>query len=230
MKLRLDLGIYLRAIPLLAQHPSILALPILGAVGTLLIDQLARLTTDPLGGAGLGLWQYLEQLLVGFCFAGAILGASNVLRKRAGGFDAVWIELRAKTGAVLLAVMGFLFITYAAQYIGSMLFAGLGLPLELATMLFLIYTIPAAIIGGYPAQLALSASIHAVRKNLLAAIILAAVFVVTYVWIPPIIFAWLVGVLPIPSALYAFGPALISAIALAYLAFPFAAIYDDVSY
>lgn len=230
MKLRLDLGIYLRAFPLLVRNPSIMALPILAAFSTLVLDQLARLTTDPLGGAGLGIWSILEQLLFGFCFAGAILGASNILRKRPGGFDAMWIELRTKTGAVLLAVVGFYFIVNVAVYIGGSITPILGLILQLVAAFFLIYTIPAAAIGGYPGAPALSASIRCVRANFLSAAILATVFIIVYAVLPPLFLAWLATTVAIPSALYAFVPAIIQAIFIAYLAFPFAATYDDVAF
>jgi hypothetical protein len=100
--------------------------------------------------------------------------------------------------------------------------------LQLLVAFFLIYTIPAAAIGGMPGNLAIGASIRAVRTNVLGAAVLAIVFVLLWIWLPDFIvnrFALGFGVIG-----YELARAGIKAIVLAYLAFPFAKQYDDVAF
>ena len=84
----------------------------------------------------------------------------------------------------LFAAIGFQFVVWAASYIGSFVGA-LGLILGVVAALFLIYTIPAASIGGIPGTLALSRSVRAVRSAPIASLIFALVFfVIWYVAVP----------------------------------------------
>ncbi|MEO6835290.1 MAG: hypothetical protein ABI231_05215, partial [Candidatus Tumulicola sp.] len=79
---RLDLGMYVRAIPLLVRHLSILAVPLLAAVVDVLVQQITPFFTDPLGGAGAGLFGMLVQLVYLWAFGVAIVQASNIWRDR----------------------------------------------------------------------------------------------------------------------------------------------------
>src|SRR5580693_8716680 len=116
---RLDLGMYVRAVPLLFRHLSILAVPLLAAVVDVLIDQLSPLLTNAVGGAGAGIFLMLVQLVYLWAFGVAIIQASNIWRGRRGSFDEAWDESRAKFGGLLLAAIGFQFVVWAASYIGS---------------------------------------------------------------------------------------------------------------
>ncbi|MGA8576965.1 MAG: hypothetical protein WB609_14935 [Candidatus Cybelea sp.] len=223
----IDLLMYVRAVPLLLRHPSILVMPLLAAVVDLLLTQLSYLFTDPTGGAGSGLFQLLVQLVYLWAFGITIIQASNIWRQRRGTFDEAWEEGRAKFGAIALAAIGFQFVVWAASYIGSF-FGVVSLALGAIAALFMIYAIPAAAIGGMPGSLALSASIRGVRAQPLGSLILALVFFV--VWdiavpleIPPL----LVHLSPIGGSLVM---AAARALALAYLAFPFAKQYEDVAF
>jgi hypothetical protein len=103
-----------------------------------------------------------------------------------------------------------------------------GLALGAIAAFFLIYTIPAAAIGGMPGSLALAASFRAVRESVLGSIVLAVVFfAVYYIAVPYALPFLLVHLPPLGGQLVM---ALARALALGYLAFPFAKQYDDAAF
>jgi hypothetical protein len=220
-----DFMMYVRAVPMLFRHLSILGMPVLaGVIDWALNDKLAPLLTDAVGDAGAGIFNTIAQIVYLFAFGVAVIQASNAWRGRKATFDEAWEEGRRKAGGILMASIGYVFVLSIAGYIGSILGSTIGLFLELAAAFFLIYTIPAAAIGGLPSQLALSGSISAVRSNVFGAAVLAVVFVALWIVLPIFV---------------RFGPSLdvnliataaMRAIALAYLAFPFAKQYDDVAF
>jgi hypothetical protein len=220
-----DLTIYFKAFGLLARHPSIFVLPLLAAVVDLLMTQLSYLFTDPVGGSGAGIFQMLTQLVYLWAFGVTIIQANAVWRGRRGAFDEAWEEGRAKFGGILFAAIGFQFVVWAASYIGSF-FGALGLVLGAAAAFFLIYTIPAASIGGIPGTLALSQSARAVRSAPIASLILALVFFAIWYLAVPIGLPYLL--IHVSPTIWSFVSAGARAIALAYLAFPFSRKYDDV--
>lgn len=223
-----NLAIYGQAFVYLVRNPSILALPLLAAIIDMFVSYWSTLFTDPLGGAGAGLFQFAIQIVYLFAFGGAVIQANNIARGHRGGFDEAWEETRRKAGGILLAAVGFQFVTFAAAYIGQFLGVGLlSLALQLIAYFFLILTIPAAAIGGLPGGLALSGSIRAVRANWPACIVLAVVFVALWIFAPQYLLIPLApyGVIPTMIGIAAF-----RAIALAYLAFPFAVTYDETAF
>ncbi len=226
---RVDLGMYAQAVPQLARHPSIFVMPLLAAVVDLLIQQISPFFTNAVGGAGSFLFGIIVNLVYGFCFGVAVIAANNVWRGRRAGFDEAWEEGRLKAGGILIATIGFYFLIYVAQYAGQLIGSTiLQLVLEVVVAFFLIYTIPAAAIGGMPGNLAIGASFRAVRENLLGAAILAIVFVVLWIWLPYFVVAQVGANLGVVG--YELVLAAIKAIVLAYLAFPFAKQYDDVAF
>jgi len=219
---------YGQAIPALFKHPSILAVPLLAAVMAVLINAaVAPLMTNAIGGVGAGLFNIIVQLIYLWAFGIAIIQASHIWRGRRGSFDEAWEEGRSKFGGILLAAVGFQFVIWAASYIGSFFGGILGIVLGVVAAFFLIYTIPAAAIGGMPGSLAISASIRAVRANVVGSIVLAIVFVGLWL-IGPIYLPYAIGGLS--QVLYSLVMAAYEAIVLAYLAFPFAKQYDDVAF
>lgn len=223
-----DIAMYARAVPLLVRHLSILAVPLLAAVVDVLVDQVTPLLTDAVGNAGAGILTLLVQLLYLWAFGVAIVQASNIWRGRRGSFDEAWDEARAKFGSIALAAVGFQFIVWAASYAGSLLGSVGGLALGAVAAFFLIYTMPAAAIGGMPGSLALAASIRGVRANVAASIVLAIVFFAIWYVLVPIGLPYLLErVTPLEWQLVM---AAARALALAYLAFPFAKQYDDVAF
>ena len=226
---RVDFGMYAQAVPQLARHPSIFVMPLLAAVVDLLIQQISPFFTNAVGGAGSFLFGIIVNLVYGFCFGVAVIAANNVWRGRRTGFDEAWEEGRLKAGGILIATIGFYFLIYVAQYAGQLIGSTiLQLVLEVVVAFFLIYTIPAAAIGGMPGNLAIGASFRAVRENLLGAGILAIVFVVLWIWLPYFVVAQVGANLGVVG--YELVLAAIKAIVLAYLAFPFAKQYDDVAF
>jgi len=218
---------YLQAVPLLVRHPSIFVMPLLAAVVELLLTQISYLFTDAVGGAGSGIFQLLVQLVYLWAFGIAIIQASNIWRRHRGTFDEAWEEGRAKFGAIALAAIGFQFVVWAASYIGSFL-GSLGLVLGAVAAFFLIYTIPSAAIGGMPGSLALSSSIRGVRAQPVASLILAIVFFAVWYVAVPLALPYLL--VHVSATIWSFVTAGARALALGYLAFPFAKQYDEVAF
>ncbi len=220
---------YLKAVPLLLRHPTVLVMPLLAAVVDLLVSQITPYFTDPLGGLGGFIFAIVVQLVYGFCFGVALIGANNVWRNRRASFDEAWEEGRSKAGGILIATIGFYFLVYAAGYIGSFLGGGiLQIVLQLIVAFFLIYVIPAAAIGGMPGNFAIGASFRAVRENVLGAAVLAVAFVLLWIEVPSFIMLHLGQGLSVVT--YQLVLAAIRALMLGYLAFPFAKQYDDVAF
>ena len=227
MRRRIDLAMYARAVPLLVRHPSVLVTPLLAAVVDLLLSQVSYLFTDPLGGAGAGLFQILIQLIYLCAFGVSIIQANNIWRGLRGSFDEAWEEGRVQFGGIALGAIGFQFVVWAASYIGSFL-GSFGLILGAVAAFFLIFTIPAASIGGTPGSLAISASIRAVRAEPIGALILAVVFVAIWYVAVPIGLPYLL--VHLSATVGSIVAAVARAIALGYLAFPFAKQYDDIAF
>jgi hypothetical protein len=224
---RVDLSMYFRAIPMLLSKPSILAMPVLAGVIAWGIAEVTPLLTDAVGGAGSGIFSSIAQIIYLYAFGIAVIQASNAWRGRRATFDEAWEEGKRKSGGILMAALGFLFIIWVAAYIGSILGSIAGIFLELVASFFLIYTIPAAAIGGLPGQLALSGSINAVKSNVPGAAVLAIVFVAIWVVLPNYIAIMPLGGNFAVNNLIVAG---IHALLLGYLAFPFAKQYDDVAF
>lgn len=218
---------YAQAIPLLLRHPSVFVMPLLAAVVDLLLSQLSYLFTDPLGGAGAGLFQIVISLVYLWAFGVTIIAANNIWCRRRGTFDEAWDEGRTKFGGIALAAIGFQFVVWAASYIGSFV-GSFGLVLGALAAFFLIFTIPAAAIGGMPGSLAISASIRAVRAEPIGALILAVVFFAVWYVALPLALPYLL--IHVSATIGSFVTAAARAIALAYLAFPFAKQYDDIAF
>ncbi|HVA28910.1 MAG TPA: hypothetical protein VNF68_12075 [Candidatus Baltobacteraceae bacterium] len=204
-------------------------MPLLAAVIDMAVQYGQGFFTDAVGGLGNGLFAMIVQIVYLFAFGIATIQANNIARGYKATFDDAWEEGRRKAGGILLAAVGFQFMTQVAAYIGSILGLGfIAIVLELAAYFFLIYTIPAASIGGLPGGLALSGSIRAVRSNVVASVILAVAFVALFVYLPNFVVINLgaqLGVLGSSLAL-----AGMRALVLAYLAFPFASTYDDIAF
>lgn len=223
-----NLAIYGQALVHLVRHPSILALPLAAAVIDMFVSYWSGLFTDPLGGMGAGLFAFVVQIVYLFAFGGAVIQANNIARGYRAGFDDAWEETRRKAGGILLAAIGFQFVTWVAGYIGAFLGVPLlSIVLQLVAYFFLILTIPAASIGGLPGALALSGSIRAVRANWPACVVLAIVFIALWVFAPQYV---LIPLAPYGVLVTTIGIAIFRAIVLAYMAFPFAVTYDETAF
>lgn len=232
---RIDFAMYWQALIKLATHPAILVVPLLAALIDILVGSTSRFLTDPLGGFAQGLFQFIVQIVYLFAFGIAVIYASNIWRERRASFDSAWEEGAKKAGGIVMAAIGFQFITYVAAYIGSILGTFGQIALQLIAYFFLILTMPAAAIGGLPGALAISGSIRAVRANVLGSLVLAIVFIALWVYLPIALSSHIVNALALVPPGYAVIAynliiALIHAIVLGYLAFPFAKQYDETAF
>jgi hypothetical protein len=231
-----DLLMYLRALGLLVRNPSIIVIPLLMAVIGVLLAQVSGVSGGGafLGGVTGGIASFIQLLLELFGFGTACIIADAAWRNGRASFDASWEEARRKGGEILVAALGFTFVLYVAQYAGSLV-GVFGLIVVAAAIFFLLYTIPAAAIGGVPGGAALQVSIDRARSNPLPTIITAVVAVAALLYIP-IGVASLLALLvaPVTFASYTLVVALIGAVAqaitIAYLALIVTKTYTDISF
>jgi len=221
-----DLSIYARGAAILVRNPVILVFPLLAALLEIGLQFLRGPVFDPVGGMDFGLFGLVGRLIDGFAFGLALIAAESAWRSAHVNAAAAWDEGKAKAGNILLATIGLSLLMYVASTIGGYL-SLVGLLLPAIAFFFLIYTIPAAAIGGVPGGAALSASIERVRRNYVATAVLAVVSIVLY--------GYVVGLLaPYVSlargGLAPFVLALVQAIVVAYLAVVTARQYDEVAF
>ena len=220
---------YLQAIPLLLRNPSLILAPLFTGVLGVLVQEFSAPApgNDPLSGLTGGILQLLIFLFNCFGLAISVIIAEAVWRRGKGSFEDGWEEGRRKAGDIFMAALGLNFIVYIGLQLGSFINAWLGEALFLLAFFFLIYTIPAAAIGGIPGMMALNTSIERVRENYPMAIGLAICFIVLY---------WGVGTILVPLYTVQFGlvsfliAALVRAIVLGYFALVLARAYDQVAF
>ena len=222
-----DLSIYAKGLALLARNPLIIVFPLLAGALEIALGFLRGPLFDPLGGNDFGLFGLLTNLIEGFAFGLAIIAAETAWRNRKPTLALTWDEGTRKAGAILLATVGFFFMLFVAAMFGSYLGSAVGNLLQLVALYFLIYTIPAAAIGGIPGGAALSASVERVRGNYVGAAVLAIVTVLLYSYFVP----WVGVYLTLPLGTWApYGIILLRAIVIGYLGVVFARQYDDVGF
>ena len=178
-----DLSVYAKALPLFVRNPAIVAVPLLMAV----IGVFLQLTMNTSYGAGaLGgltgqLALFIRILLELFGLGAACIIADDAWRHGRASFEKGWAEARVRGGDILFAALGFTLLLSVAQYAGSLI-GPLALALTVLVVVFLIWTIPAAAIGGVPGGAAIQVSIDRVRGAPLPAVI-AAIVSVLVLWI-----------------------------------------------
>jgi hypothetical protein len=230
----LDLLMYVRALGLLVRNPSIIVVPLLMGVVGVFVGQVGG---DPGGVGGIlgGITALLILLLKMFAFGAACILADMAWRR--GGrasFDEGWNEARRKGGDILTAALGFTFVLYIAQFAGSLV--GPIAPILLAVALyFLIYTIPAAAVGGVPGGAALQVSIERARYNPLPTIVVAVVSVAAFLYLDVLfapLFVWVMAPLSFASIglLSALFGAIVQSIAVAYIALIVTKTFADISF
>lgn len=226
-----DLLIYLRAIPLIARTPSVLAGPLLGAVVAIVLNQVSLYATAQIGYLGASILTWIADIFFSYTFAIAIIQADALQRGMRGTFDGAWEEARRKAGGIIVAAIGFWFLIYIAIDIGALVGSTVVLVvLELLAAFFLIYVIPASAIGGLPGTLAIGGSYRAAVADVVGTAVLASAFVVFFLLLPPYIVTLVAASVPLTNTEGTLIVAFLQAIALGYLAFPFAKQYADVAY
>jgi hypothetical protein len=189
----LDLSIYLQGLVNLARNPVVVVPPLLMSVICAALGMMAGGGSDPLSSATGGILSLIESLLRFFGLGVAIIIGDQTWRRSRASFEDGWAEGRRKTGDILLATIGLTFCLFIAGLTGN--FLGPVSYLVVAVVVyFLIYTIPAAAIGGVPGGAALQSSIEAVRAAPIPALVLAIVslilfFVLEILVIPELSFA-----------------------------------------
>lgn len=162
----IDLGIYAAALPLLVRNPAIIVVPLLMLIVGVLIGQLF-----PGGGLG-GFAALFTTLLSLFGLGAACIMADDAWRHGRASFESGWSDARRRAGDIFMAALGVTLLLTVAQFVGSLL-GPLALLLVAAVAIFLIWTVPAAAIGGIPGGAAIQVSIDRVRSTPLPAAIAA---------------------------------------------------------
>ncbi len=231
-----DLSVYVKAVPLLLRNPAIIVVPLLMAV----IGVLLTLVMVPYGGGGgingltAGLASFITWLLEFFGIGAACIMADDAWRHGRASFDNGWTEARRRGGDILYAAIGVIFVLFVAGYAGTLI-GPLAIALTVLAVVFLVWTIPAAAIGGVPGAAAIQVSIERVRGNPLAAVVVAIVSFALIVLAVPYAGAYLGGLLLpligsgsiIPLLLL---QALLQAIAGGYIALILAKTYADAAF
>jgi len=176
----IDLGVYVRAIPLLVRNPAIVVVPLLMAVVGVLIG----LVLTPSGGglvgsATSGIGGLIVVLLRFFGVGTACIIADEAWRRGRASFDNGWTEARRRGGDILYASLGITFLFWLLQY-ASTLIGLVAILLTAVAVYFLIWAIPAAAVGGIRGGDAIQVSIDRVRANPLPAAIAAVVTVFVF--------------------------------------------------
>ena len=216
------------AIPLLFRNPALLLAPLFTGVLGVLLEQFggASPSNDVLSSLSGSIMQLLVFLFDCFGLAISVIIADRVWRSGKGSFEEGWEEGRRKAGDIFVAALGLNFLIYIALQLGSFISACVGEALFLIAFFFLIYTIPAAAIGGVPGMMALNTSIERVRANYPVAIALAVCFILLY-WAAGIVVRFFTVDFGVTSLLLT---ALVHAIALGYFSLVLARAYDSVSF
>lgn len=226
------LKLYLDALPLLLRSPALLLAPLFTGVLGVLVEMFSApsLGGDALSGLSAGILSLLIFLFNCFGLGISVIIADNIWRTGKGSFEDGWEQGRRKAGDIFMASLGLNFIVYVALQIGSFISPILGEALFVIAFFFLIYTIPAAAIGGIPGFMSLNTSIERVREDYVPAIGLAVFFVLFY---------WGLGTVLIPSYAINFGmsptvsfliAAAFRAIVLGYFALVLARSYTNVAF
>jgi hypothetical protein len=229
-----DLSIYWSALPLLVRNPSIVVVPLLMAVIGVLLARIFPIGASSLGGLTGGLVWLLTVLLILFGLGTACVIADDAWRHSRASFDRDWTEARRRAPEILFAALGVTFVIGIAQYVATFLGGMLALILTAIAAFFLIWTIPAAAIGGVPGGAALQVSIDRVRSNPLSAAIAAIVTIVLTVILAPLgkfwIESWLAPYTPGMSVGGELIGAVLEAIAISYSALIITKSYADAAF
>ena len=232
----IDLGTYVRALPLLVRTPSLIVIPLMAAVISILLGQvLAPLGSGASGQTMLGLASFVQQILELFGLGAACVIADDAWRHGRASFEHGWTEARRRGADLLMAAFGLTFVLSLASYAGLLFGSVIALALGVLIVVLFVWTMPAAAVGGIPGAAALSASVERVRANPVPAVICALIAIVLLVFVVPLAGEYLVVAAepvlganaPIAGRLI---DALLQAIAVAYLALILTKTYADAAF
>lgn len=229
-----DLSVYAKAVPLLVRNPAIIVVPLLMAVIGVLLQLTLRTSS---GGGALGgltgqLASFIAILLELFGLGAACIIADDAWRHGRASFEKGWAEARSRGGDILFAALGFTLLLSVAQYAGSLI-GSLAVALLVIVVVFLIWTIPAAAIGGVPGGAAIQVSIDRVRGAPLPAVIAAVVTVALLGIGVPVLSAYLSIWIPLlytSTIANLLVSALLQSIAVSYVALVLTKTYTDAAF
>jgi hypothetical protein len=189
------------------------------------------------GGGALGsltgqLASFVVILLELFGLGAACIIADDAWRHGRASFEKGWGEARIRGGEILFAALGFTLLLAVAQYAGSIL-GPLALVLMVLVVVFLIWAIPAAAVGGVPGGAAIQTSIDRVRGAPLPAVIAAIVTVALLAIGVPILSVYLSTWIPLLHSSLIVNllvGALLQGIAVGYIALVLTKTYTDAAF
>jgi hypothetical protein len=229
-----DLSVYAKAVPLLVRNPVIVIVPLLMAVIGVFL-QLTMMTSS--GGGALGtltiqLSAFIALLLELFGLGAACIIADDAWRHGRASFEKGWAEARNRGGDILFASLGFTLLLAVAQYAGMFL-GPLVIVLTVLVIVFLIWAIPAAAVGGVPGGAAIQASIDRVRGAPLPAAIAAIVTVALLAIGVRFLSGYLSSIIPLlygSVIVNLLVSALLQSIAVSYVALVLTKTYTDTAF
>ncbi|HEY8313965.1 MAG TPA: hypothetical protein VIG51_07295 [Candidatus Baltobacteraceae bacterium] len=225
---RLDLSLYVRALPLYARNVGVALAPLAAAIVGMAVSYVSGPLTAPLGGAGASIFGLIVQLIFGFAFGVALIFADDAWRHDRANLASAWSEARRKALNILIATLGFFFLIYIAGLIGGLLGSVGSLLFQAVAAFFLIYAFPAAAIGGAYGADVFSISIRIARRDPLPTAILAVVSIFVYFYVGQILPSVLGP--SVGSAGYTVLRLLLPAIATGYVALVVAKQYADLAF
>jgi hypothetical protein len=228
----MNLGYYGTAFVLLFRNPALVIAPLIMALLTVLLFRILP-GDGPLGGINTGIGGLLASFFDAFGLSVSLILADYAWRARGtASFEKAWQDGRRKLPEILMAALGLNFVLWAAAQIGGTLGGFGALILGAVALYFLIYTLPAAAIGGIPGGAAIQSSIDRVRGAPIPALLLAICYVLAFY-----VAQLAVGQIELSSAFpllsvtaYSLIAALAKAIAAAYVALVLAKGYADVAF
>lgn len=156
-----DFRIYIQALGVYFKNPVIALVPLAAGLANVLLS---------IGFSGTIAW--LFSILLNLCgLAVAVIIADYAWRARGDILDQAWNDARRKAGDILVASLGVVFVIALPSLFGS-IFGPLVPLLQAVAFTFVIYTIPAAAIGGTPGGAALQASVDRTRAFPVTSIVL----------------------------------------------------------
>jgi hypothetical protein len=230
----IDIGVYAAAVPVLLRNPSIVVVPLLMAViGVLLTVVMTPFSSGGVGAMTLGLAQLIVFMLTLFGLGAACVIGDDAWRHGRASFDRGWVETRHRGSDILMASVGFGLLVTVGLYVTQLL-GLIGYLLTAAIVVFLIWTIPAAAVGGIPGGAAIQVSIDRVRSSPLPAVLATIVTLVLVGLVVPIAANWLATLLLVwtygNSLVEHLIAALLQAIAIGYIALVITKTYTDAAF
>jgi hypothetical protein len=231
---RVDLAAYVRALPLYARHPWLMAAPLLMSLAGALLLILVPSSGGTIGSLTGGLTALFINLLDSFGLAVSLIIAERAWRMGSAPFDDAWADARRKAPDILMAALGFNVVLYVAGLVGGFLGSIGALALTALAAYFFIYAVPAAAIGGVPGGAALQVSLERVQRSYANTFLLGVVFVAFTTLFPTVWGFVAVQLASGPSFLQSTAAidvvgAVIKAIGIGYLALVMAKAYEDAS-